>query len=98
MHARVSGPEIWIDDAPPLDIIQENASVITLPGEVVYGPLKPARVSTSNCMGIYYGQGKGVDACNIFAIVYDEDREILTALGNDIWLNGRRELAISTLS
>lgn len=29
MHARVSGQEIWIDDAPVLDIIQENASVFT---------------------------------------------------------------------
>ena len=27
LHARVSGHEIWIDDAPPLDIIQENASI-----------------------------------------------------------------------
>ena len=26
-HARVSGKEIWINDVPPRDIIQENASV-----------------------------------------------------------------------
>ena len=96
-HARVSGQEIWIDDAPPLDIIQENASVITQPGEVVYGPLKPARVSTSNCMGIYYGAGKGVDSCNIFAVVVEEDRHLLEQLGNDIWEDGKRELIITTL-
>jgi hypothetical protein len=41
-HARVSGQEIWIDDVPKLDIIQENASVFTEPGEVVFGPTKPA--------------------------------------------------------
>src|SRR5688572_12792530 len=92
MHARVSGQEIWIDNAPPLDIIQENASVMTTPGEVVYGPLKPARVSTANCMGIYYGNGKGVDACNIFAKVFDEDKHLLEQLGNDIWENGKQEL------
>ena len=42
-HARVSGQEIWIDDVPQLDIIQENASVFTEPGEVVFGPTKPIR-------------------------------------------------------
>ncbi len=97
MHARVSGQEIWIDNAPPLDIIQENASVITQPGEVVYGPLKPARVSTSNCMGIYYGSGKGIDACNIFAKVFSEDEHLLQQLGNDIWENGKQELLIAAL-
>lgn len=98
MHARVSGQEIWIDNAPPLDIIQENASVITQPGEVVYGPLKPARVSTSNCMGIYYGSGKGIDACNIFAKVFSEDEHLLQQLGNDIWENGKQELLIAAIN
>lgn len=87
-HARVSGQEIWTDNAPPLDIIQENASVFTQPGEVVYGPSKPERVSTKNCMGIYYGQGKGVDACNIFACVIPEDAEQLQKLGDMIWRKG----------
>ncbi|TAE47524.1 MAG: DUF3830 family protein, partial [Bacteroidetes bacterium] len=50
-HARVSGQEIWIDNVPPLDIIQENASVFTEPGEVVFGPSKPARTKTANCFG-----------------------------------------------
>src|ERR1700744_835590 len=81
MHARVSGEEVWIDEAPPLDVIQENASVFTEPGEVVYGPSKPERVKTANCMGIYYGSGKGLDACNIFARVYEEDRQLLADLG-----------------
>jgi len=91
MHARVSGQEIWIDDAPPLHVIQENASVFTNPGEVVYGPAT-GRAKTTNCMGIYYGEGKGLDACNIFACVVDEDRELLTQLGEAIWKNGIQEL------
>jgi len=97
MHARTSGQEIWIDNAPELDIIQENASVFTLPGEVVYGPLKPERAKTSNCMGIYYGEGKGLDACNIFAKVFDEDMDFLKSLGNNIWMNGTQNLTFQLL-
>ena len=96
-HARVSGQEIWIDNAPILDIIQENASVFTAPGEVVFGPLKPARAKTSNCMGIYYGEGKGLDCCNIFAKVVDEDLELLQSLGNDIWRNGIQEVTFEKM-
>ena len=92
MHARVSGQEIWIDNAPELDIIQENASVFTEPGEVVYGPLRPVRAKTSNCMGIYYGEGRGLDCCNIFAKVFEEDMPLLKSLGNDIWKKGTQEL------
>lgn len=88
MHARVSGMEIWTDDAPKMDVIQENASVFTLPGEVVYAPLKPKRAKTSGCMGIYYGEGKGLDACNIFAKVVEEDLELLKQLGEQIWRGG----------
>ncbi len=96
-HARISGQEIWIDDVPSLDIIQENASVFTAPGEVVFGPAKPARTKTANCFGIYYGEGKGLDACNIFARVAEEDQQKLTTLGNNIWKNGSQELTITTL-
>lgn|SRR6185437_2487899 len=98
MHARVSGQEIWIDNAPELDIIQENASVFTAPGEVVYGPLKPARTKTSNCMGIYYGEGRGLDCCNIFAKVFDEDMPFLKELGENIWKNGTQELTFEKLN
>ncbi len=91
-HARVSGQEIWIDNVPPLDIIQENASVYAEPGEVVVGPMKPARTKTANCMGIYYGEGKGLDACNIFAGVVEEDRQKLVKLGTSIWKDGALEL------
>ena len=49
-HARISGQEIWIDNVPSLDIIQENASVFTEPAEVVVGPQKPARTKTANCL------------------------------------------------
>ncbi|MFM9983686.1 MAG: DUF3830 family protein [Flavobacteriales bacterium] len=90
LHARISGQEIWTDKASPLNIIQENASVFTEPGEVVYGPLKPKRASTSNCMGIYYGPGKGLDACNIFACVLNEDKELLKILGEEIWKKGEQ--------
>jgi hypothetical protein len=93
IHARVSGQEIWIDNAPPLDIIQENASVFTEPGEVVFGPLKPARAKTSNCMGIYYGEGKGLDCCNIFAKVVDEDMALLRQLGERVWKEGTQEIS-----
>lgn len=96
-HARVSGQEIWVDNAPSLDIIQENASVFTEPGEVVFGPLKPSRAKTSNCMGIYYGEGKGLDCCNIFAKVYDEDFDLLKTLGDNIWKYGVQEIKFEKL-
>lgn len=96
-HARVSGQEIWIDNVPPLDIIQENASVFTEPGEVVFGPSKPTRAKTANCFGIYYGEGRGLDACNIFAKVVDGDKQKLADLGNSIWKNGLQELTISVI-
>jgi hypothetical protein len=94
-HARVSGQEIWIDDVPKLDIIQENASVFTEQGEVVFGPTKPERAKTANCFGIYYGDGKGLDACNIFAKIIDSDKQKLIDLGNYIWKNGSQELTLS---
>lgn len=81
-----------MDQAPELDIIQENASVFTVPGEVVLGPLKPLRAKTSKCMGIYYGEGKGLDACNVFARVYDEDLPLLKSLGDLIWRKGAQVL------
>jgi hypothetical protein len=91
-HARVSGQEIWIDNAPSINIIQENASVFTEVGEVVFGPSQPKRVKTANCLGIYYGEGRGLDAANIFARVVDEDKEKLQILGNRIWKQGIEEL------
>ncbi|MFA6261574.1 MAG: DUF3830 family protein [Bacteroidia bacterium] len=96
-HARVSGQEVWIDNLPPLDIIQENASVFTEPGEVVLGPSKPARSKTINCFGMYYGEGKGLDACNIFAKVLESDKHKLLELGNQIWKSGAQELTISLI-
>jgi hypothetical protein len=96
-HARVSGQEIWTDNIPQLDIIQENASVFTEPGEVVFGPSKPIRNKTANCFGIYYGEGHGLDACNIFAKVVEGDRQKLADLGDNIWNNGSLELTISLI-
>lgn len=96
-HARVSGQEIWIDNLSPLNIIQENASVFTEIGEAVLGPALPLRSKTKNCFGIYYGEGKGFDACNIFAKVIDSDKEKLFNLGNDLWKKGAMELIIKSL-
>ena len=96
-HARVSGQEIWIDNVPQLNIIQENASIFIEPGEVVFGPTKPTRAKTANCFGIYYGEGKGLDACNIFARVIESDKQKLIDLGNRIWKNGSQELTISRI-
>jgi hypothetical protein len=92
MHARVSGQEVWTDNAPDLDTLQENASVFTFPGEVVFGPSKPIRNKTNHCMGIYYGEGRGLDAANIFAKVVQEDVELLKKLGEQIWISGQQEL------
>jgi hypothetical protein len=92
IHARVSGQEIWTDHGANLDIIQENSSVFTVPGEIVSGPLKPARNKTSNCIGIYYGEGKGLDGCNIFGKVLSEDIPKLKALGEMIWKHGEQKL------
>ncbi len=96
-HARVSGQEIWTDDVPPLDIIQENASVFTEAGEVVFGPARPARTKTANCMGIYYGEGRGLDAANIFARVLKEDIVKLKELGEKIWKEGQQRLEFQAL-
>jgi hypothetical protein len=97
MHARVSGQEIWIDDAPELDIIQENASVFTEPGEVVIGTVRPSRTKTSKCMGIYYGEGRGLDCCNIFARVFEEDMTLLKSLGEKVWKQGMEKLSFEVL-
>ena len=86
-----------MDNAPALDIIQENASVFAEPGEIVLGPSKPARVKTVNCLGIYYGEGKGLDACNIFGKVVDEDLHLLQQLGDAIWRKGAQELYFDIL-
>jgi hypothetical protein len=97
LHARYSGSEIWTGDMPPINVIQENASVWVCSGEVVVGPESAKRTSTINCLGIYYGEGKGVDACNIFAMVLEEDRDALAQLGELIWKSGELELTFERL-
>ncbi len=94
IHASVSGQEIWIDDAPSLLVPQENASVFVLPGEVVIGPAEPKRNRVAGCMGIYYGEGRGLDAGNIIAKVVDQDFEKLKRLGKEIWHNGAQRLRL----
>jgi hypothetical protein len=97
LHARISGQEIWTDLAPPLNIIQENSSVFTVAGEAVYGPSMPLRSKTRDAMGIYYGEGKGLDGSNIFAKVWDEDMTLLRSLGDKIWREGLHELTFDKL-
>ena len=48
-------------------------------------------------MGIYYGEGKGLDCCNIFARVFEEDKDLLKALGDAIWRSGAQVLAFERL-
>jgi Protein of unknown function (DUF3830) len=96
-HARVSGQEIWIDNAPLLDIIQENSSVFAEPGEIVIGPLTPSRNKVAGFMGIFYGEGKLIDGGNIFEKVFDEDLASLKLLGEKIWKQGAQELIFEIL-
>ena len=94
-HARVSGFEIWIDDAPKLDIPQENSSVFAEQGEIVIGPMNPVRNKIVGCIGIFYEEGKLVDCGNIFGKVFDEDLPLLKSLGDKIWRKGGQELTFS---
>lgn len=97
-HARTSGQEFWIANAFEFDIIQENASVFTEPGEIVLGPLKPSRAKAVNgSIGVYYGEGKGFDASNIFGKVLEEDLPTLKLLGEKIWKHGEQELIFEAL-
>jgi hypothetical protein len=97
LHARISGEEIWTDDGPHLDIVQENVSVFAEPGEIVVGPLKPARNRVANCIGIFYGKGQLMDGANIFGKVVEEDMPLLEALGELIWREGEQVLAFEKL-
>lgn len=92
LHAKISGQEIWIDNAPALQVPQENASVFAMPGEIVIGPALPARNKICNCIGIFYGEGKLLDCGNIFGKVLEEDMHLLQQLGNEIWKKGAKEL------
>lgn len=92
LHARISGQEIWIDDAPSLNIIQENSSVFVEPGEIVIGPASPGRNKIANNMGIFYGEGRLLDGGNIFGKVVEEDLNLLKTLGDTIWRQGSQEL------
>lgn len=97
LHARVSGHEIWIDDAPSLNIIQENSSIFAEPGEIVIGPANPARNKIANCMGIFYGEGRLLDGGNIFGKVVEEDLNLLKTLGETIWQQGAQELTFEEM-
>ena len=94
-HARVSGQEFWRACAFPFDVIQENASIFTEPGEVVLSPSR--NKAGGGAIGIYYGEGRGLDACNIFAKVQDSDMPLLKTLGEKIWKQGEQELTFEKL-
>jgi hypothetical protein len=91
-HAKISGQEIWIDNAPELFIIQENASVFAEPGEIVIGPKNLPRNKVAGFMGIFYGEGKLLDAGNIFGKVFEDDMSLLKTLGENIWRKGAQKL------
>jgi len=91
-QARTSGQEIWVDEAPLLDIPQENSSVFPEPGEIVIGPSKPSRNKIAGFMGIFYGEGRLLDSGNIFGKVWPEDLPLLSRLGECIWKEGARTL------
>lgn len=93
LHARVSGQEIWIDDAPALSVPQENASVFPSPGEIVIGPALPLRNRIRQCIGIFYGPGQLFDCGNIFGRAWEEDLPLLQQLGDAIWRYGGQELS-----
>jgi hypothetical protein len=97
LHAKISGQEVWIDNAPALDIPQENCSVFAMPGEIVIGPVNPERNKIRKCIGIFYGEGKLLDAGNIFGKVFEEDLDLLKALGDTTWRNGAQELRFEKL-
>jgi len=96
-HARVSGQEIWIDNAPALAIVQENSSVFAEPGEIVIGPVNPSRNKVAGFMGIFYGEGKLIDGGNIFGKVFEDDMTLLKTLGDKIWKQGAQELRFESL-
>ncbi len=97
-HARTSGQEFWIANAFHFDIIQENASVFTEPGEIVLGPMKPTRARAGGGgIGVYYGEGKGLDAANIFGKAFEEDMPQLKVLGEKIWKDGQQELVFEAM-
>ena len=98
LHARVSGQEIWTDNAPGLDIIQENVSVFSEAGEIVIGPSRPSRNKINHSMGIFYGEGKLLDGGNIFGKVQDEDMPLLQTLGEKIWKEGGQFLAFERIN
>jgi hypothetical protein len=93
-HARLSGFEIWTEDGPKLDLPQENASIYAEPGEIVLGPIHPARNKIADCIGIFYGKGRLLDCGNIFGKVVDEDFHLLKSLGDSIWREGGKMLKI----
>jgi hypothetical protein len=79
-------------DSPELNIIQENSSVFTEPGEIVIAPVSPSRNKISKCMGIFYGEGRLLDCGNIFGTVVEEDLHLMKILGDGIWRQGGQEL------
>lgn len=76
---------------------QENASVFTETGEIAIGSMQPARAKKAGCMGIYYGEGRGLDSCNIFGEIFEEDMASLQVLGEHIWLHEMQELTFEPL-
>jgi hypothetical protein len=80
-----------------LILYRKTHRFFTEPGEIVLGPLKSTRSKTANCLSIYYGEGRGLNCCNIFGKVVDEDLPLLKALGTEIWKNGAQNVIFEAI-
>lgn len=74
-----------------MSIIQENVTIELKPGELGYAP-PTGRNSVGRSIEIVYGEAKLSDCVNVFGIVVAEDMGKLLKLGEQIWLEGAREL------
>jgi hypothetical protein len=97
-QARTSGQEIWTDKAPLLEIPQENCSIFPEQGEIALGPIKPSRNKIAGLMGIFYGEGRLLDAGNIFGKIWEEDLPRLVTLGETIWKQGSQTLIFEPMT
>lgn len=96
-HVETSGPELWTENAPVLDILQQYSTAQAEAGEVLLGPVQPLRNRISGSLRIFYGEGQSLDAGNVFARVFKGELDKLAALGNRIRKEGSLELSFEQL-
>ena len=96
-HVETSRPELWTENAPVLDILQQYSTAYAEAGEVLLGPVGPLRNRISGSLRIFYGKGQSLDAGNVFARVFKGELDKLAALGNRIRKEGSVELSFEQL-